>query len=370
MALTINRYTVEYVAGVREFNSRIANGGWGEYQLPPDLQQFESSKDTPLPWEGWLAVQDGVVRGGYLIRHQQCSFRGELRTAAIYNLSVSEGVVDPAYSGVGMKMAMTAMAREPLLFAVGMGGRDRPLPRFLKALGWDICDVPFYFRCVRPSRVARNIRTVRGTALRRALLDLAAYTGAAALGVHALQQARRLRGGAIANVQWQEVAQFESWADGIWRSVHGSFSMIGARDAGALNTLYPASSPRLTRLKMLQGDRVIGWAVVMNTQMRDHKQFGNLHVGTLVDGLSAHEDAPSVVKASTRFLEQRGVDLIVSNQSHQVWCAGLERCGFLRGPSNYLLAISKGLARQLAPFEQNVAQTHINRGDGDGPIHL
>jgi hypothetical protein len=370
MALTINRYTAEYVAGVRDFNLRIAEGGWGEYPLPTDLQQFENSKDTPLPWEGWLAVQDGAVRGGYLIRHQQFSFRGEVRKVAFYNLSVSEGVVDPAYSGVSMKMAMTAMAREPLLFALGMGGRDRVLPRFLKALGWDMHDVPFYFRSVRPARVVRNIQTARGTALRRALLDGAAYTGAATVGVHALQWSRSLRGGPIAVLRWDEAAQFEKWADDIWRTLHGSFAMIGVRDSEALNTLYPASHKRLTRLKMLRDNRVIGWAVVMNTQMQNHKQFGNLHVGTLVDGLSAHEDAPSIVKASARFLQERGVDLIVSNQSHEAWCSGLERCGFLRGPSNYLLAVSKGLSRQLSPFEQNMTQVHINRGDGDGPIHL
>ena len=370
MALTINRYTAEYIAGVREFNSRIAKGGWGDYQLPPDLGQFENSKDTPLPWEGWLAVLDGVVRGGYLIRHQEFSFRGEVRKVAFYNLSVSEGVIDPAYASVGMKMAMTAIAREPLLFALGIGGRDRVLARFLKALGWSLHDVPFYFRSVRPARVVRNIQTVRRTALRRAILDAAVYAGAATVGVHALQWSRRLRGGRIADLRWEEVTQFESWADDVWDAVKGSFAMIGVRDSEALRALYPSSYKRLSRLKMLREDRVIGWAVVMNTQMQNHKQFGNLHVGTLVDGLCAHDDAPSVAKAAARFLRERGVDLIVSNQSHSAWCSALERCGFLSGPSNYLLAASKGLARQLAPFEVNVKQVHINRGDGDGPIHL
>jgi hypothetical protein len=370
MALTINRYTAEFVVGVRDFNSRVARAGWGEYQLPLDTQQFEQSKDTPLPWEGWLAVQDGTVRGGYLIRHQEFSFRGETRKTAFYNLSVSEGVIDPAYSGVSMKMAMSAMAREPLLFALGMGGRDRPLPRFLKALGWSMHDVPFYFRCVRPGRVARNIQTVRNTALRRALLDGAAYTGTAALGVHAVQWFRKLRGGRIAGLQCEPVARFDARAGDIWRSVKSSFAMIGDRSCEALNSLYPESYPRLVRLMMQREGRIIGWSVVMLTDMRGHKQFGNLRVGTLVDGLSAHEDAPSVVMTATRFLQERGAELIVSNQSHGAWCRGLERCGFLRGPSNYLLAVSKGLSRMLAPFEQSVIEAHINRGDGDGPIHL
>src|SRR5207249_5571256 len=101
-----------------------------------------------------------------------------------------------------------------------------------------------------------------------------------------------------------------------------------------------------------------------------HKQFGNLHVGTIVDALSIHQYAPSVVRAATRFLESQNVDLLVSNQAHRVWRAALERNGFLHGPSNYIFAVSKGLSRMLTPFERNADNIHMNRGDGDGPIHL
>jgi len=67
-------------------------------------------------------------------------------------------------------------------------------------------------------------------------------------------------------------------------------------------------------------------------------------------------------------LEQRGVDLIVSNQLHPAWSQALLRSGFRTGPSNYLLALSPALARAATGAGHD--RSHFNRGDGDGPIHL
>jgi hypothetical protein len=68
------------------------------------------------------------------------------------------------------------------------------------------------------------------------------------------------------------------------------------------------------------------------------------------------------VRAAASLLEQRGVDLIISNQSHAAWSQALLDAGFRTGPSNYLVALSPALAK--------ADQFHFNRGDGDGPIHL
>ena len=111
-----------------------------------------------------------------------------------------------------------------------------------------------------------------------------------------------------------------------------------------------------------------GWAVVLDTQMKNHKQFGDMRVGTIVDCLAPPDDAATVVRAATRTLEKRGVDLIVSNQLHAAWCAGLAGAGFRRGPSNFLFALAPALAALLEDAEDG--DIHINRGDGDGPIHL
>jgi hypothetical protein len=102
--------------------------------------------------------------------------------------------------------------------------------------------------------------------------------------------------------------------------------------------------------------------------MKHHKQFGDMRVGTIVDCLAPPESAPSVIRAAASLLEKRGVDLIVSNQSNTAWTRALLASGFREGPSNYLLAISPALVE--ASGGANHDQFHINRGDGDGPIHL
>jgi hypothetical protein len=102
--------------------------------------------------------------------------------------------------------------------------------------------------------------------------------------------------------------------------------------------------------------------------MQDHKQFGDMRVGTIVDSLGPPESAGAIVGAAASLLERRGVDLIVSNQLHSAWSRALLESGFRTGPSNYLLALSPAFAQAVGGANHD--QFHINRGDGDGPIHL
>jgi hypothetical protein len=102
--------------------------------------------------------------------------------------------------------------------------------------------------------------------------------------------------------------------------------------------------------------------------MEGHKQFGDMRVGTLVDCLAPAESALTAVRAASSLLERRGVDLIVSNQSHSAWSRALLESGFRGHPSNYLVALSPAFAKAAAGA--TLHQFHINRGDGDGPIHL
>ncbi len=139
--------------------------------------------------------------------------------------------------------------------------------------------------------------------------------------------------------------------------------MLAERDARTLDQLYPASDPRFLRVRAAGG-----WAVLLDTAMEGHKQFGNIRVGTIVDCLAPMEDAVAVIRTATRTLEQRGVDLIVSNQLHTAWSGALAGAGFRRGPSNFLFAASPALAALISEAEDG--DLHINRGDGDGPIHL
>jgi hypothetical protein len=183
-----------------------------------------------------------------------------------------------------------------------------------------------------------------------------------------LQGARTKR--TAPDVRADHVRGFSRWADGLWEQCKEQYAMIAVRDSETLNILYPADSERFLCYKVTCGDAVIGWFVLLDTPMHNNKHFGNLRVGSIVDCLALPEDASTVIGAATGLLEERAVDLIVSNQTHAAWSTAFRNAGFLPGPSNFLFAASKDLAELLRPFEVKVAQSHFTRGDGDGPLHL
>ena len=334
MSLEIVAYTQEMVAAVREFNQRLlGGGGLADQQFP----------ETPDP--GWmpgmelfLVVEGSMVRGGYILRRQNFSVAGATLAAAHYRLPLSEGIVNRSYAMLGLRMVRDALVREPRLYALGMGGWDQPLPAMLNRLGWSTSAVPFYFKVVHPRRFLRHIQALRTSALRRATLDAAAYSGAGWLGMKALGLVtgfgRRLPVCAV-----DLAPGFAPWADQVWERSRADYALVAGRDAATLEQLYPASDPRFLRVRASGG-----WAVVLDTPMEGHKQFGDMRVGTIVDCLAPPECAGAVIRAAAGLLEQRGVDLIVSNQLHGAWCTALVESGFRMGPSNYLLALSPALA--------------------------
>src|SRR6266705_69741 len=111
--------------------------------------------------------------------------------------------------------------------------------------------------------------------------------------------------------------------------------MIAVRNSETLNILYPANSKRFLSYKVTRGGGVLGWVVLLDTPMHNDKYFGNLRVGSIVDCLALPENASAVIRAATRVLEERGADLIVSNQSHAAWSTALRNAGFVAGPSNF-----------------------------------
>ena len=167
MSLEILPYSQDAVPAVREFNQRLLAGG-----APAD-QQFP---ETPDP--GWmpgmelfLAVEGSLVRGGYILRRQVFSSGRDSVPAAHYRLPLSEGIVNRAYATLGLRMVRDALAREPRLYAMGMGGWDKPLPQMLKRLRWKMCEVPFHFKVCHPVRFLHHIRALRTSGLRRVALD-------------------------------------------------------------------------------------------------------------------------------------------------------------------------------------------------------
>jgi hypothetical protein len=128
---------------------------------------------------------------------------------------------------------------------------------------------------------------------------------------------------------------------------------------------YPAGDPRFESQVMPPNHRLTYLASTCAITARR----GNLRVGTIVDCLAAPDAASGVIAGAVRCLQDRGADLIVSNQMSAAWVHGLEKNGFRSGPSNFLFGASKPLLRLLKSDDQ-LTDSHLNRGDGDGPINL
>ncbi len=368
IVIAIKPFTEDLIPAVKELNARLDAGGapqefrFPEHPIPDWLPRVNHRQ---IYQEYFVLVEHNSVRGCYKLKHQVFSFHGEIRSIGFCHWPISEGMVNKKYAWVYFKMLSSVLKAQPLLYGLAMGD---PIPRIVTALGWSMCSVAFHFKVNRPKCFLKEIRALRKTPAQRLMMELAARTGAGGLALRILQAVRSKQ--CAPGEQAEAVRGFSHWADDLWNECKGRYAMIAVRDSETLNILYPASSKRFLCYKVIRGTAILGWAVALDTLMRDNKYFGNLRVGSIVDCLALPENASVVARAVTRVLEERGADLIVSNQSHASWSAALRDAGFVRGPSNFPFAASKELSRLLHPFETKMAQVHLTRGDGDGPIHL
>jgi hypothetical protein len=158
--------------------------------------------------------------------------------------------------------------------------------------------------------------------------------------------------------------------DTIWACSRDELVFSSVRDLAALNDLYPESDPRLRRFLLRSNGHAVGWSTGIVTAMRDNQYFGNLSVGTILDGMAPPEHLSALLALSRDELCQLGADLILTNQAHAKWQKQLHRVGFLPGPSNYAVAISKSLTAVLQETPDSESRIHVNRGDGAGRLHL
>jgi len=372
MAIVIQPYRPEHEPAVAEFNQRLRQAGQDEnmvFYRYAEPRWLPRSADSRIYNEFFVAVDGGIVRGGYALKTQEFLFPdGQIRPIGYYHHPLSEGIVNKVHAMVGTLLLRDAMHRAPLLYCLGMGGYENPLPQMLVRLGWAHCPLPFFFRIVNPSRFLGNMQTVRTSSARKFLLDFAAYSGAGWAGSKLFQTYRTLRAPRTVRVECEEVASFEGddAADlqSVWEKARQTCSLTAVRDAEALRILYPPAQTHLRRISVKLNSAAIGWAVV--GERRKDAKYGNMRVGSVVDCFALPGKLFSVVQCATRALEREGFDLVLSNQSHQAWGAAFKDAGYLSGPSNFLFAASKNLTELLAPFEEARPRMHFTRADGDG----
>jgi hypothetical protein len=370
MTLRIVPYTENEAGAVRAFNDRMrAAHAATDFVLPdqpnaPPRIGFE----PPVAWTKYVVVDEASeVRGGFLLMKQPAWLNGEHAQALNYQAPLSEGIHDSRFGMVGLHMLRHLQRAGPYAFVVGMGHADRPLPRLLAAAGWTVRAVPFLFQMVRPGRVLRELPLLRRRSHLRVAARLAAASGAGWLAANALQYKAMGARRRARRLPLTRVEEWGSWADDLWRQTRDRMAFTVARDRATLECLYPLRDRRLIAYAIRDAGETIGWAVCLNTPMQAHSHFGNLRVATVLDAAGSPEIAPLLVARISGALAADGADLVVTNQSHAQWIDAFRRAGFLTGPSNYLLAMSKTLS---AAIGRDIDKVHVTRGDGDGRIHL
>ena len=257
---------------------------------------------------------------------------------------LSEGTVDRAYSGVGLQMLKFVTRRSPYAYTVGMGSEQNSFARLLKAAGWRVARAPFQFFVVRATRFLREAPPLRHGG-KRWLAQLAASSGlgAAAVSVWRLAHRRMLPRG----YSLEPANHWPAAIDAVWEQCRDGLSFSVLRDAQTVADLHPASQSRLKPFLLRWRGEIAGWSANLVTEMHDSPHFGNLVVGTILDLLAPPEHLGALAALTHMALCDFGADLIVTNQTHDRWQRQFRRLGFVSGPSNYLLALSKPLASAL-----------------------
>lgn len=374
MGIEVVPYTAEWIEAVRAFNGRMESGGarWRWYADPADFWIPARAPGQSVWREHYLVVEDGRdVRGAYALKPHEFHCRGERVIATDWQGPITEAAVSPRYNTLLLRLLRDMLRRYPLLYSWGHGDDDQPMLRMLERTGWLLYPTPFCLRITRPARFLRKNRYLRSSSARRAALDGLAASGAGWAGLHALHVALSLRGGRVPAAEAEVVDDFGPWADELWLRCRDRYQFVAIRDAATMNVLVPRGGwPAAIRLRITRGSAVVGWALVLDTEMQGDRRFGEMRVGSIIDAFAMPEDAAAVMGAAFRFLRGRGVDMVFSNQAHPAWIQGLAANGFVILNQRRLFAASPQLASRLEPFEETRSGLHLTNMDGHGPIRL
>jgi hypothetical protein len=366
----------QHEKAVRDFNRRLREGG-SEFEFPADMG-FPVGSPQGLPQlsqhhelqvRKYLLLDEEQVRGGYILVGHGVLCNGNLVQIQFLKLPLSEATVDPQFSLCGALLLRHAVKQDSLMYGLGGGGETSTVMKMLKRAHFCLHAVPFRFRVLNPSRFLRNIRPLRTSPFRRASLDFASRIPLLPLAANAYHRFKSERG-LLRGISLELMPDFGVWADEVWERCCENYSLIAVRDATTLNWRMPPSDDRLSRIKVIRRGELLGWVAITNSSFTQHKQFGAMRVGAIIDGLCAPGEEKAMVAAAHVVLRDAHVDLIVTNQCARSWNEALQRNGFLAGPSNFTFAASPRLTDLVGKKDPGFERVHINRGDGDGPIHL
>src|SRR5262245_52516046 len=361
------------IAAVDRLNHRLKAGGRDD-EMPLDFALPGEAKYRPggFPlYRRMIIAEDGrEVRAAMLLCHHSVFINGAGRDFCWTKLPLSEGIIDIKYSLAIVQLIKKALDDHPFMMGVGAGTTESEGYRLFVKLRWRRQSIPFFFYPVKVSNVLSGLRYLNKTPMLRYAAILGAYSGLGTT-MSGLLALRRKIASSLSGYEDSVVDGFDEWADDIFHKYLADYPVVIRSDATALNIVYPPDDHRYVRIRVSRNGakRDAGWIVVASKRMRDNHYFGDLTVGTLVDGFGGQEEAPALVAAGIRRLAQMGVDIIVANFSHEAWAEACRRSGMFRGPSNFHLFVSpKGgpLLEDSCPLHQ----IHIARGHSDGMDNL
>lgn len=354
---------------IKRFNERIRAGGREEQitlriSLPGEARY--KSVGTPVCRRLMIAEDGEEVRAAMLLYYHNIFVNGEKRDFCFADMPISEGIVNRKYSFAIVQLITTAIKNAPFMISTGAGPLDKESFRFLAKLGWRHAEAPFFFYPVNTSNVMRGLRYLKKRPNLYYGAMAAAYSGLGA-GLNGALKLRRRISDARLKYEKKVIDAFDEWANHIFEDSLPEYGAVVRSDAVALNIAYSPESSSITRLKVRQkGSRQdIGWIIVAVKQMHDNPYFGDLKVGTLVDGLGRLADASRLIAAGISHLIEIGVDIIVANFSHAGWVEACRFCGMFEGPANYYFFVSPQ-ASPLLLESCSSQEIHIVRGHSNG----
>jgi hypothetical protein len=366
MPLQIVPFTELHKSAVEAFNRRMAEGrAPTDFLLPTEPVSGAPANNSVIDWTPYVVVDEQEVRGGVLKMDSPGWLNGREMRAINFQSPLSEGIVNPKYSMVALQIVRFEQKQGDAVFMVGMGAEEKPLPRLLCAAGWSVQAVPLLFRVHRVGRFLQELRALHTVKLRSIAAGAARLSGAGLLGISILQRRQSECNGSVSRE-----TSWGAWADEIWDIYRESCSFAVKRDRRTLASLYPTHDTKL-QIFVIRSDRTpVGWAVCANTKFTNHHYFGDLQVGSILDCVAIPDAMVPTACLVDDELASAGADLVVLNHSHASWIRAFRVSGFLSGPSNYLLAMSKRLTETVRSVDREGQHVHITRGDGDGRIHL
>jgi hypothetical protein len=358
-------------AQVEAFNRRISAATHHRLDLELPFTTIAQTADSPVIQERLFCFEGEELRGAASARRMPFLVNGRLEEVAAWIAPVSEGIVNPAYAVVALWIERELRRRYPLIYATG--SRDGAGEMMYRA-GWFMRPIPFHFTVLRPDPFLRNISYLRRSTGLRILADLAAASGLGKIGFTLLGLLQRARGrtSRTDGLIVERVEGWGEWVDDVWERVRGQYTLIGDRSSKALASLYPLENEHFIRLRLSTANprRLLGWAVVTASRVENHKHFGNMVLGAIVDVLAAPEDARAVASGAVAALRDANADVVVVNHSDRRWNAAFARAGMLPARTNHYLYLAPALAQRFSPIDECADRFFFTRGDGHGPVRL